>query len=141
MDERDYLRRVGIGSYIKQYVTFHTMRQQCGDNLFMLPYEQMVRDRDASFRAILGFLGFKVDDEAKETAFQKALNASTAESLRNLEKSLGSTHGRDQADAGETHIRGGEIGKWKQCFDDGDLAFAERALNEFGLSLDSFDIE
>jgi hypothetical protein len=140
-DERDYLRRVGIESYIKQYATFHFMREQCGENIFMLPYEKMVRDRDASFRSILGFLNFNVDDAAKETAFQKALNASSAESLRNLEKSLGSTLGRDQADHGETHIRGGEIGKWKQCFDDSDVAFAESTFNQFGLSLDDFDIE
>lgn len=140
-DERDYLRRVGMEAYVKQYVTFHVMKQYCGDNLFMLPYERMVRDRDGSFRAMLAFLGFEIDDEEKKTCFQMALNASSAQSLRNLEKSLGTTLGRDQADAAETHIRGGEIGKWKQYYDDADVDFAEAALAEFGLSLDAFDIE
>ena len=85
-------------------------------------------------------MAFPGSDDA-ETCFQKALNASSAESLRNLEKSLGSSLGRDQADAQETHIRGGEIGKWKQCYDAQDVAFAEQALGEFGLSLDGFIIE
>ena len=140
-DESDYLRRVGMEAYVKQYVTFHVMKECRGDNLFMLPYERMMRDRDGSFRSLLAFLGFTVEGDEKETCFQKALNASSAESLRNLEKSLGSTLGRDQADAGETHIRGGEIGKWKQCYDDTDVAFAEQALSGFGLSLEDFEIE
>lgn len=139
-DERDYLRRVGIEAYVKQYVTFHVMKQRCPDNLFMLPYERMLRDRDGSFREMLAFLEFELDGEEKETAFQKALNSSTAESLRNLEKSLGTSLGRDQFDAGESHIRGGEIGKWSQYFDDSDVEFAEAALNEFELSLDAFEI-
>ena len=140
-DERDYLRRVGMEAYVKQYVTFHVMKQHCGDNLFMLPYERMVRDRDGSFRAMLAFLGFAIDSSEKEACFQMALNASSAQSLRNLEKSLGASLGRDQADAGESHIRGGKIGKWKQCYDTADVDFAERALSGFGLSLAGFVIE
>ena len=130
-----------MAAYVKQYVTFHVMKQRCRDNLFMLPYERMVRDRDGSLRAMLAFLSFEVDSDEKETCFQKALNASSAESLRNLEKSLGTSLGRDQADAGESHIRGGEIGKWSQYYDDTDVDFAKAALAEFELSLDAFEIE
>ena len=141
VDESDFLRRVGIEAYVKQYLTFHVMKQRCSENFFMLPYERMVRDKDGSFLAMLGFLGFAVDDEEKKACFQKALNASSAESLRNLEKTLGTSLGRDQADSGESHIRGGEIGKWKRCYNDKDVDFAERALNEFGLSLDAFEVD
>ena len=140
-DQRTYLRRVGMEAYIKQYFTFHVMKQRCADNLMMLPYERLVRDRDGSFRAMLAYLGFALDSDEKEACFKKALNSSSASSLRNLEKSLGTTLGRDQADAGESHIRGGEIGKWSQYYDAADVAFAEAALAAFDLSLDAFEIE
>ena len=140
-EARGYLRRVGMEAYVKQYLTFHVMKQRCGDNIFMLSYERMVRDRDASFRSMLDFLGFALDSEEKEACFQKALNSSSASSLRNLEKSLGASLGRDQADAGESHIRGGEIGKWNRHYDKRDVDFAERALGAFDLSLDDFEIE
>ena len=49
---------------------------------------------------------------ALKAAFKKALNAAKPDSLKNLETALGSSLGRDQADAGESHLRGGEVGKW-----------------------------
>ncbi|MFP6729110.1 MAG: sulfotransferase domain-containing protein [Alphaproteobacteria bacterium] len=140
-DARDFLRRVGMEAYIKQYLTFHVMNERCAGNLLMLPYERMVRDRDGSFRALLAFLGCALDSDEAEACFQKALNSSSASSLRNLEKSLGASLGRDQSDAGESHIRGGKIGKWKQYYDEADVEFAEQALSAFGLSLDGFEIE
>ncbi len=140
-DERDYLRRVGMEAYVKQYVTFHVMKERYGENLFMLPYEEMVRNRDGSFRAMLAFLNFEIDSDKKEACFQMALNASAAESLRNLEKSLGASLGRDQADAGESHIRGGKIGKWRQYYDHTDIDYAKAVLAEFGLSLDAYQID
>lgn len=78
-----------------------------------------------------------LDGNDKEACFQMALNASSAQSLRNLEKSLGA----NQADASESHIRGGEIGKWKHYYDAADVDFAERAPRRFGLSLEAFEIE
>ena len=140
-DARDFLRRVGMEAYIKQYLTFHVIRERCGDNIFMLPYERMVRERDGSFRAMLAFLGCALDGDEAEVCFQKALNSSSASSLRNLEKSLGASLGRDQTDARESHLRGGEIGKWRQHYDEADVEFAEQALGAFGLSLDDFEIE
>ena len=139
--EREYLRRVGVSAYIKQYFTFHVIREHYPENVFMLPYERLVRDRSDSFRDMLRFFDFDVDTTLKEECFQKALNSSSVESLRNLEKSLGMSLGRDQADPAETHIRSGEIGKWRRYFDESDILFVETTLKKFGLDLAAFEID
>ncbi len=72
---------------------------------------------------------------------RRASNRPSAESLRNREKSIGASLGRDQAGRDETHLRGGEIGKWRQYYDEADVKFVEHALSEFGLSLTRFVID
>ena len=138
---KHYISRVGIDAYIKQYYTFHVMKRSYPDNIAMITYEDMTRDPDGTFRSMAGFLNISLDDEAKEACFQKALNASSAESLKNLETAIGGPLARDQSDRGESHMRGGEIGKWKIALDQDDIDFIDRRLREFGLSIENFVVE
>ena len=48
--------------------------------------------------------------------------------------------GSDQVDPNESHIRGGEIGKWRKRLSNDDLEEIQKRLARFGLSLDEFDI-
>ncbi len=140
-DLKHYISRVGIDAYIKQYYTFHVMKRAYPGNITMITYEDMTRDPDGTFRSMLGFLNVSLDDETKETCFQKALNASSAESLRNLETAMGGSLARDQGDERESHMRGGKIGKWKAMLDDEHLELIRRRLGEFGLTVDDFVVE
>ena len=54
---------------------------------------------------------------------------------------MGGSLARDQGDEHESHMRGGEIGKWKAVLDDEDLELIRRRLGEFDLSIDDFVVE
>ncbi len=134
-----YLRLAGIEAYIKQYFTFHAMADAYGENILMVPYERLVGDPEASFARMLAFWGFALDTPFKEACFHKALKSCTPESLKNIEAALDSALARDQTAPGESHMRGGAVGKWRDHLDQSDLGFVAARLAEFGLSLDAFE--
>ncbi len=82
-----------------------------------------------------------IADMTRKAAFKKALNAAKPGSLKNLETALGSSLGRDQLDAGESHLRGGEVGKWTSQLSEEDLRFVGARLNAYGLDLAGFRTE
>ena len=134
-DLSHFLRAAGIDGYIKQYWTYHFMRAKAPDHLLLLPYEALVDSPAAAFERMIDFFDLEVDRAKLERVFPKALNATTPQSLRNLEKAIGSSLGRDQADAGESHLRGGEVGKWKGVLSEEDRRYVEERLRLFGLDL------
>lgn len=140
-----FVEAAGIGAYIKQYFSYAAMaggrRNSGADNILMVPYERLLRDGDGTFTRILEFLGFALDGEDKRTAFAKARNASKVESLKVLERAMPGALARDQAAASETHMRGGEVGKWKDAISDADLALISARLAAFGLCLADFETE
>ena len=99
--------------------------------------------RSEAFVRVLKFLDLDLDPDrsALKVAFKKALNAAKPESLRNLETALGSSLERDQTDAGESHLRGGEVGKWTSQLSEEDLRFVGARLNAYGLDLAGFRTE
>lgn len=137
-DERHFLRAVGLEAFIKQYFTFHVMNRRLRGNVLLVNYEALRRNPADTFSQMLGHLGFQVDDDNKKTCFRKALQSSSMTSLKNIEVAIKGTLARDQSDKEESHMRGGEIGKWKDYYDQSDLDFVEARLDEFGLQLDSF---
>ena len=105
----------------------------------MVPYERLLRDGDESYARILAFLGVALDDERARAAFAKARNASKIESLKVLEQAMPGALARDQSAAGETHMRGGEVGKWKAALSDRDLDLISDRLAKFDLRLADFE--
>ncbi len=140
-DARDYLRRVGIEAFIKQYFTYHCMSERFADNVRMICYENLAREPEKTFMEMLNFLNFQIDTEEKWRCFRRAAKSTTIESLRNLETAIAAPLGRDQGDPGESHMRGGEIGKWRNRLAQDDREFVETRLRDFGLSLQDFVIE
>ncbi len=135
-----YIEAAGLGAYIKQYFTYHAVAERSG-NVLMVPYERLTREGDRPFEEMLAFLGTPLDSARRLEAFRKARNASRAESLRVLERAMPGSLARDQAGEGETHMRGGAVGKWKDALADADIARVRHGLAEFGLSLDAFQTE
>jgi hypothetical protein len=142
-DLSHFLRTAGADGYIKQYWTYHFMREKVPDCLLLLPYEDMVDSPAEAFVRVLKFLDLDLDPDrsALKVAFKKALNAAKPESLKNLETALGSSLGRDQADTEESHLRGGEIGKWTSQLSEEDLRFVQARLNAYSLDLAGFRTE
>jgi hypothetical protein len=142
-DLSHFLRTAGVDGYIKQYWTYHYMKTKVPDRLFLLPYEELMASPPHAFVRVLKFLDLDLDPDrtALKAAFKKALNATKLGSLKNLEKALGSSLGRDQTDVEESHLRGGHIGKWKCQISQEDLRFIQARLNSFGLDLANFHTE
>ncbi len=136
-----FVRAGALEGYIKQYQTYDFMRRRGTPQVLMLPYEDLVERPDAAFRRILGHLDLPPIGGDLEGAFGKTLNATKPESLRNLERAMGSSLGRDQRDAGESHLRGGQIGKWRGPLSDDDVAYVEERLESAGLSLAGFVLD
>ena len=138
-----FIETAGIAAYIKQYFSYAAMAAGQGEhgpgNILMVPYERLLRDGDKSYARILDFLGFALDDDRARAAFAKARNASKVESLKVLEQAMPGALARDQSAAGETHMRGGEIGKWQTALGDRDLELISARLAQFDLCLDSFE--
>ena len=137
-DLSHFLRTAGVDGYIKQYWTYHFMKALVPDRLLLVPYEDLVDFPAPTFVSMLRFLDLGLDRAVLEVPFKKALNATKAGSLKNLEKAIGSSLGRDQTDVEESHLRGGEIGKWSSALDADDLQFVETRLNAYGLDLGQF---
>ncbi len=138
-----FVETAGIGAYIKQYFSYAAMAagpdKKGADNILMVPYERLLRDGDNTYARILEFLGFALDDDTRCAAFAKARNASKVESLKVLEQAMPGALARDQSAAGETHMRGGEVGKWKAALGDGDLELISARLAQLDLCLTDFE--
>ncbi len=136
----EFLRLAGLEAYIKQYFTFKIMVKTYPQNILMVPYEHLKRNPEAIFVKMLTFWNKTFDTAEERQCIQKALNSCTPESLQNIEVALQSSLARDQMKPGESHIRGGEIGKWQNELSDSDVDFAETRLAEFGLTLQQFEL-
>ncbi len=138
----DFLRSAGLNSYIKQYLTYRLMSQRYRKNILMIPYERLLRHPKRAFKRMLRFWNVPVTSAREFAAIDKALVSSEPESLRNVEKAMGTTLGNDQdGEAGETHIRGGQIGKWRDHLTQDDIDFVRDRLATFDIGLDEFIFE
>lgn len=139
-DLSHFLRTAGVDGYIKQYWTYHYMMTQAPDCLLLLSYEELMESPPHAFVRMLKFLDLDLDPDRTvlKAAFKKALNATMPKSLHNLERAMGSSLGRDQMDAKESHLRGGQIGKWCSVLTEEDQRFVQARLNAYGLDMKMF---
>ncbi|UCE47414.1 MAG: sulfotransferase domain-containing protein [Phycisphaerales bacterium] len=140
-DVRQYILNVGLESYIKQFFTFKVMKQMCPHSLLMIKYETLTANPARSFAAILYHFGHDISNPSNQQKIGLALALSSKDSIKKIEKTLGHSLVGDQTDPNESHVRGGEIGKWKKHLNNDDLQEIQQRLMRFGLSLADFDIE
>ncbi len=132
----DFLRHAGIQSYLKQYLTYHLMQKVAPQQVLCIRYEDLMDDPRGAFTHAVHFLSKQVESlDGLGVAIEKALNASKKESLKNLERVMGASLGRDQAIPTESHLRGGEIGKWQTELTSEDLDLAKEEFARAGLNL------
>lgn len=140
MNARDYLFSVGIESYIKQFLTFRVMKRAYPDNLLLLKYEDLVRSPSQVFSRALEFMGLHVNPAGHQRAFSTALQFSSMESVKRIEREMGHSIAGDQADPEASHIKDGAIGKWERFFNQDDLPRINERLAAFGMSLEEFTL-
>jgi hypothetical protein len=132
-----WMRDVSIESYIKQYFTYHVMRQSHADNVLCVSYEDFVRSPQENFRRITRHFGFDVATDDERRCFDKAIEATTQTSMRRLESQLGHAFGHPEI-RNDSHMQGGDIGKWQRWLSEDTVQEIEQRFNRFELSLKDF---
>lgn len=127
-------------SYVKQFVTWKIMSEMYPDNIRMFSYEDLISNPRVVFMQILAHFGFQVQGDFERSAFERALAASQPDQLKRIEDEQGHTLGVPGVQG--THMRGGEIGKWRLWLSDPRiLQHAARHLGEFDLTLEQFQLD
>ena len=137
-----YAMKGGFDAYLKQFYTFYIMKPMFPDQIMMVPYESLVRERVKTLREIVSFFAPSITDERLQQCIEKAHEATTMQRLKYLENMLGHSLGNDQMSSkGPTHIRGGSIGKWKDWFSSSEVGSLQKKLNDYGIGFDKFIFE
>lgn len=140
-DAKDWIFTVGLTGYIKQFFTFKEMQKKYPKNIIMISYENLVRNPQKTFGDVLEHFGYLVDSDEKKAKIEQAIMLASKENLKKVEEKIGRTLANSQTVKGESQIRGGAVGKWKEHFTDEDLNKIENKLAVFNLSLKEFVIE
>ncbi len=137
----EYVFVAGLDSYIKQYLTWKLMKEKYYNNIFLIKYEELVRNPISIFKKALLHLGHDVDKTKNQELFAQAIRLSSKDSMKNIENLIGHALGNDQIVSSERHVRDGLIGKWKNHLSQSDLIEIEKRLSRFYISLSEFTLE
>lgn len=132
---KDYVYSAGLEAFIKQFFTFRAMQEMFPKNIIMMPYENLMKEPERAFIAMLAHFGYWVKNDIQMKTVRRALDLASQSSLKAVEQNLGMSLANDRATSGDTQIRGGQVGKWRAFFDASDLAEIEKRMNVFDLSL------
>lgn len=135
------LKTVGLNSYIKQFYTYHVMKELFSDNIRLVRYEHLVRHPAQVFTDNLAFIGHDATDASRQANVRRALQASSIATVRSIEAAAGRSLANDQDDPKGSHVRGGAVGKWKTVFQAADVDYLEKRLKEFNIEVDQFTFE
>lgn len=125
-----------LGSWVKQFFTYHILKDQYPDMILLVPYEEIINDRYSSLQRIINHLGIPFDEEA----FSKAIEITSIENMRQVENRSGKSLSQDQRLASERHIRDGSIGGWQSKMSVELVSKIESFMNDFELSLKMFHL-
>jgi hypothetical protein len=135
----DWMRNVSIESYIKQYFTYHVMRLAFPQNVMSVSYEELMREPRQVFQKLTLHFGFAVKTGHELQCFDAACAATMPDKLKQLEAKLGHAFGHPEITR-DSHMQGGDIGKWRRWLDDDMVDFVRKRFAEFGLSLADFTL-
>ena len=136
----DYLRHVGLESYVKQFLSFRIMRDYFPDRILMLSYESLLREARDGFFKILKHFGHNPGLPQHHPRFSAALEASGMGAMKQLEDRLGRSLANDRLDPAERHVRDGAVGKWRRHLNPADIQAAIGFLKRFKISLEEFEL-
>jgi len=125
-----------INCYIKTYLSYIETFKSFPNNILMVRYENLMRNKTETLKSIFDFIGHPVRKYSIDS-FHYAVKITSIENMKKLEHYLGKTLADDQKlpPGKESHLRGGEIGKWKKVIDKDQIKYATKLFNKFGISL------
>jgi hypothetical protein len=133
----DWMRKDAIESYLKQYFSYYAMTQSHPSNVIRICYEDLFRTPAAVFKRLAQFFDFTIQTDGELKAFLRALWATTPQAMRMLERKQGHAFGDSNA-KNDSHLHGGEVGKWRRWLDDTTVQYAQKRFEALGLSLRDF---
>ena len=131
------MRKDAIELYLKQYFSYYAMTQSHPSNVIRICYEDLFRTPAAVFKRLAQFFDFTIQTDGELKAFLRALWATTPQAMRMLERKQGHAFGDSNA-KNDSHLHGGEVGKWRRWLDDTTVQYAQRDFEALGLSLQDF---
>lgn len=125
-----------LNNCIKLFYSYHIVRKKYPNMILMVPYEEIMLNKKASLRRIINHLGIPYN----EKAFLKAIEITSMDNMKALEKRTGHGLLPNQNPSYKTHIRNGGIGMWQSIMTPELVQKIELQMNQFGLSLNMFYI-
>ena len=125
-----------IPCYIKTYLSYIESYKEYPENILLIKYENLMGDTSKVLKLILNFINRPVT-EKERVAFDNALEVTKPDEMRKLERYLGRTLANDQnlPPGLESHLRGGEIGKWRKSFSQEQILIFDQLFGKFSISL------
>jgi hypothetical protein len=103
-----------------------------------LAYEDVVREPKTAFERLLRFLGLPAHDESIEFA----LKNSSKRKIKEMEAARGTAIVQGAGKSFKaSFVRSGQVGEWKEYFNDLDLARFDELLSMKGFSLSDFVLD
>jgi hypothetical protein len=132
---------IAMPQYIKSYVSHLEGKRYFPDCIKMMPYSALIGQRGRSLAEILEFFERPVRPE-REKAYLLALAHTEPGVLRELELYSGKTLAGDQKTSPEisSHMRGGEVGKFKGVLLKSQIEQILEYLQEFDITPEEFGI-
>jgi hypothetical protein len=129
-----------LPSFLKQYLTFQTVKAFFPNRIYMNSYENILHDPLFHFRYILTFNGCELA-ATTDNMLKASVEESCIEAVRSMENHLEEPLGNDQILTSERHVRSGRIGQFLNHFSEPALDQIRTTFDGYGLSLDSFITE
>ena len=127
----EFLINVVVPGYIYRYASFRAMALRFPGRIEIVAYEAMVADRDRTFRFMLEFFG---RPPGNDEFVRMALDAARPEKLQEHERRIGKSL---EGQAGQTHIRSGKVGTWRDVISDDAIQSARGEFLRWSIDFDA----
>jgi hypothetical protein len=119
-------------TYLKFYLSHKETYFQHPDKVLFIPYERLKTSTKESLYRFLRFIGHT----PYEAALNEAVNCSTINKIKDLEKKEGQTLGWDLSNPAESHMSEGKIGRYNECFETDDILWLQQTYAQYGINLE-----
>ena len=137
----DFFFSHNFDSFLKQYLSWKLSEKIFPNQIKMVSYEDLVRKPTDAFASIVDFMGVNQKGHEFSEHIEGALKLSSKDNIRKYENWMGQSLGRDQTDPNSRHVRDGNIGKWRQHFDEADFKRMCEMFSEWDVSPSEFVFE
>lgn len=137
---KEFIKIAGLNMYLKHYLSFKLTHDLYPKNVLMLTYEDMISNPEKNFSRVLKFLDIDHLRKNYQSKFYQALEMSSPDHIRKIEKLYGRSISNGYIDDSESQIKNGLTGNWRKFLDNDCVNFFEKKFSEFEIDLKKFRI-